>query len=80
MAKKKVESRISPPIVVPTVGVTYESLDEGEAFIYKNKLYLKVDVGDQEGIRLDESGEYDYSMCDNVVLPVDIKITWKEKK
>ncbi len=78
-AKKTDTSRVSPPINVRATGITYGTLDDGDAFIYQGRLCFKIDVCDQEGVRLDKSGEYFTDLCEEVVLPVDIKITWKAK-
>ena len=80
MAKKMIESRISPPITKKVVGVTYDNLDDGDCFILNEKLYIRMDVCDQEGILLEGGGGYEVDLCETVVIPVDIKITWKEKK
>ncbi len=80
MPTKKIDtSRISPPISVKPTGITFEVLSDGDAFIYQGKLCIKMDMANQEGIRLDNSGDYFSDLCEEVVLPVDIKITWKLK-
>ena len=80
--KKKVEkkSRVSPEIPSQNVRfVTYEDLNDGDAFLMKGKLWMKFDVDDQEAVCLNEGGEHDCCLCDEIVEPVDITITWKRR-
>ena len=77
MTKK---SRISPAIPKSTNGVEYADLDDGDAFIHNGKLYIKMDAHGQEGIGLGGGWDVLDDMCGIYVIPVDIQITWKEKK
>lgn len=79
MAKKKITSRVSPAIALKPVGVSYENLNDGDCFIYQKKLFIKMDIMDQEAISLDGNREWETNMCDKVIIPVDVKITWKVK-
>lgn len=80
--KKKVvkKSRVSPALPAQDRRfVKYEDLKDGEAFLLDGKLWIKFDVGDQEGFELNNSGNWDVLLCDKVVEPVDITINWKRK-
>ena len=83
MAKKKKVSniRISPPLPAKdTKSGNYGDFDNGDTFIWDGSLMMKCDTGDQEAVDL-LTGHLEVEMCDNgVFTPVDIKITWKEKK
>lgn len=81
-AKKKTavkKSRVSPavPNINPDV-VKYEDLANGECFIYKSCLYMKWDYSDQEAFDLNGEGMRE-DLCDEIVIPVDINVTWKNK-
>lgn len=80
MAKaKKKTSRVSPPIPVDDKKYSrYEDLTNGECFLWGGRLMMKWDVNDQEAYDLNGEG-YKDMMCDEVVIPVDVKITWKKK-
>jgi len=53
----------------------YRELAQGQLFLYKEDLYIKADIYDQEGLRL-KDGHVEDSMCDEQVVPVDVVITW----
>lgn len=83
MTKKKKTtaktSRISP--TVPTTNpdaIQYDDLADGECFILGGRLLIKQDVCDQEAIDLNGGG-YLEDLCGKIVIPVDIKVTWKKK-
>ena len=81
MAQKKVtkNSRISPSTIIDPEGVSFASLKYGDCFIYHNGLFIKTDDDNsQTGVNL-LTGEAEYDMCTEVVIPVDVKITWKKK-
>jgi len=78
MAKKKVSDRISPNINTTPPGVTYSNLYDGDCFIWGGRLWIKSEVDGQEAINLAD-GDQVSDMCDEVVIPVDVKITWKVK-
>ena len=78
--KKKETPRISPPVPKGVIGVLYEEIKDGDAFIYEGHLWMKWDTDDQRAYTLDGSGVWDCGLCGNPVIPVDIKITWKEIK
>ena len=80
MANKKEVSRVSPPISVRPIGVDYAELGDGDAFIYGGRLYIKMEIFNQEGIGLSGGCQVLEDMCGKIVIPVDITIIWKEKK
>lgn len=79
MAKKKKTSRVSPtiPNTNPNA-VRYEELANGECFILESRLFMKYDIDDQEAYDLD-GGQYKYGLCGDIVIPVNISVTWKKK-
>jgi hypothetical protein len=83
MAKKKKvpvkKSRVSP--VIPTNDArftSYKDLNNGDAFLWKGALYVKCESCDQEAIDM-ETGYVMDGVCDTIVEPVSITITWKKK-
>ena len=79
MAKAtKKTSRVSPPVPTIKVGIMYDELVNGECFIWKGCLMMKYDIDDQEAFNLDGS-EYKGNMCNEIIIPVDIKVTWTRK-
>jgi hypothetical protein len=80
MAKKiKQKNTITPSITVSPLGVSYSELYNGDCFILRSKLWVKVDSRDQEAICLSD-GEIVYSMCGIIVIPVDVEMKWTIKK
>jgi hypothetical protein len=86
-AKKKVTKkatkttpRISPKLPQTPVQkrTYYYHLNNGDCFLYADRLWMKSDYDYQEAINL-SNGDTAYDMCEDVVIPVDIKITWKKK-
>lgn len=81
MAKRKPKptSRVSPPPdKAPPKYIQYDGLQNGTPFLYGGALFMKCENTDQEAIDL-ETGEVKDCMCDYIVEPVDIKITWTRK-
>lgn len=84
MAKKKPrpirsKSRVSPPIkATPPKYTQYDALHNGDAFLRGGGLFMKCDNCEQEAIDLD-TGYIQTDMCEEIVEPVDIQITWKKK-
>lgn len=75
----KATPRVSPKIPQSNPDYTiYEELRNGDCFLLHGKLYMKRDTCDQEAINL-EDGTTVYDLCEDVVLPVNIKITWKKE-
>ena len=80
---KKVEtkkSRVSPEVPKSNVRfVRYNELNDGDAFLYEGKLWIKMDICDQDAICLDKDTGYESCLCDEIVEPVDITINWKRR-
>ena len=78
--KKKVNKviRISPKIDLVVPGVTYSDLGEGDCFIMDKELWIVTNYGNQVAVNLN-TGDYNYDLCDQVVIPVDVEIKWKKK-
>lgn len=73
------KSRVSPIVPVDdTIHIKYEDLANGDCFLWKGHLMMKWDFEDQEAIDLDSGEKQDY-LCEEIVIPVDIKIAWKRK-
>ncbi|KKN73091.1 hypothetical protein LCGC14_0404000 [marine sediment metagenome] len=77
LAKKK-KSRVSPSITTLPKFVDYESLTNGDTFLYNGGLWMRCELYDQEAINID-NGNIESCMCEAMVEPVDISITWKKK-
>ena len=75
---KQVESIVSPDINIDPSGVAYVNLDDHEFFIWNKGLWVKYDVEDQNAFRIDKRDEV-AGMDEEVVIPVNIKITWTLK-
>ena len=79
MAKKKTSvSRVSPAITTNPKFVEYDSLRNGDAFLWENGLWMKCENMEQEGIDL-ATGEMEDDMCDKMVEKVNITVTWSRK-
>ena len=77
MVKKKT-SRVSPVITTNPKFVKYDSLQNGDAFLWESGLWMKCENMGQEAIDL-TTGEMEDDMCDKQVEKVNIQITWKKK-
>ena len=73
-------TKVTPKIPTSNRAVDYEDLEEGDAFLYTDGLYIKYDAGLQGGISLTNPTE-DFldDMCGKMVAPVDIEIKWAYK-
>lgn len=79
MAKKKITSRVNPPIKKSDEKFErYGDLEDGDAFIMNGALWVKINTCDQEALNLD-NGRYEDCLCEQIVIPVDITINWKRK-
>ncbi len=67
-------------------GVKYETLKDGDTFLFEGTLYVKTDLSienqNQCSFCLSEiSTHIDIDdMCGIKVTPVDVELTWKERK
>lgn len=78
MAKKRT-SRISPVVLQTKAKFnSYDYMSNGDAFLWEGALYVKCESYEQEAINMDTGLVID-DMCDKVVEPVDIVVTWKRK-
>ena len=78
MPARKKTSRVSPAISNNPIFVEYNELENGDAFLYLGKLWMKCEVGDQEAINL-ETGCIEEDMCDEKVEKVNVSIAWTRK-
>jgi len=78
MPVKKNKSRVSPSIPISPKLVDYDSLYNGDAFLYNGGLWMKCENEEQEAINLN-NGNIETYMCGSMVEPVDINIAWKRK-
>jgi len=84
MAKKKTKhiNKITPS-VSNSNGVEYKKLSVGECFLIGDNLYMK--EGEQSDGSIVQSavnlatGVFEESLCDSIVTPVTISISWKKK-
>jgi hypothetical protein len=76
--RKATVCRVQPSVPM-SVGITYESLKDGDCFLWDGDVWMKFDCGGQEGIRV-KDGYREDDFCDKgVIIPVDIQVTWKKK-
>ena len=78
-ARKKKISRVQPGGPSADQLVDYADLDDGDAFVYEEQLFIKYDYSQQEGVCLDESACTCEDMCGTMVLPVNIEVKWFKK-
>ena len=79
MAKKKTSvSRVFPAITTNPKFVEYDSLRNGDTFLWENGLWMKCENMEQEGIDL-ATGEMEDDMCGKMVEKVNIQVTWSRK-
>jgi len=79
--KKKPEkiSRVQPGGLSADQLVDYADLNDGDAFIYEDQLFIKCDYSCQEAVSLDEGVYTLEEMCGTMVLPVNIEVKWFKK-
>jgi len=79
-AKKKIKpvERIMPKINLIVPGITYDELEPKDCFIMDGDLFIKCDE-EQDAVSL-STGILEHELCEIVVLPVDVTITWGLKK
>ena len=75
-------TKIKPAIRGPKNYCDYSDLKLGDAFIYQNQLWFKVENANEfEQIAFNpQTGCFEHDMCETQVLPVDVVITWTKQK
>lgn len=59
--------------------VDFADLKPKDTFYWHGGIWIKIDDNEQ-GIANLETGEYQISMCGELVVPVDAVLTWKYKQ
>ena len=59
--------------------VDFADLDPGNAFFWRGDIWVKTDDSEQGTVNL-TTGELQYSMCGEYVVPTDATVTWKRKE
>lgn len=83
MAKKKVTPKtvITPDPKTVKSGVRFDDLDEGDFFIMGGCLRMKTEESyglEQPAVCLSDGELFD-ALCDEIVIPVNVAITWTNK-
>ena len=64
--------------------VEFDSLKDNDTFLFEGELYVKtqlsIESGDQCAWSLSGSGRYVSDMCDTLVVPVDVELSWKRRE
>lgn len=77
--KPKPTSRVSPPVeAISPKFIQYDTLHNGDAFLYAGALWMKCDNCEQEAIDLN-TGSVRTEMCEEIVEPVSITVKWSRK-
>ena len=86
MATKKKSAKVIPAVTItpkipdaPHDVLRVDSLYDGDCYLWGGMLMMKVDGDDQPSISL-KDGEMYLEMCDQIVIPVDVEITWTKRK
>ncbi len=71
-------NKITPAVRVDN-GTPFDELEYGQSFIMNGGLWMKLDTDDQQAVNL-STGYVEEDLCDAMIVPVTIAITWKEAK